>query len=318
MEEQRHVVLGAGQIGPRVAQRLLAAGHRVRIVRRSPREDFAHPSLTWVHGDLRDPDFAARAIEGAAVVYDCMNPRYDRWRTELLPLACGALHGAERAGAKLVALDCLYMYGRVDGPMREDTPMRPCSVKGRLRKTLAERRLAADVEVAIGRASDFIGPGLDQAVFAERMFERILAGKAAECTGDPAMPHAYTYVEDVARGLVDLGTSDATGVWHLPTNPARPTEALVAELGAALGVEADTKRVPGYVLSAVGLFMPVLRELVEMAYQWEMPFEVDDGAFVARFGWSATPYAAIVEMTSAWARERFGVRAPAIAAPRPL
>lgn len=318
MEERLHIVLGAGQIGPRVAQRLLAAGHRVRIVRQSPREDFTHPSLTWVHGDLRDEDFAARALEGAAVVYDCMNPRYDRWRTELLPIASGALHGAERAGAKLVALDCLYMYGRVDGAMREDTPMRPCSVKGELRRSLAELRLGADVDVAIGRASDFIGPGLDQAVFAERMFERILAGKTAECTGDPSMPHAYTYVDDVARGLVDLGTSDATGVWHLPTNPARPTEVWVAELGAALGIEARAKRVPSYVLRGVGLFMPVLRELVEMAYQWEMPFEVDDGAFVARFGWSATPNASIVEATAAWARERFGVKAPAIAAPRPL
>ena len=90
------------------------------------------------------------------------------------------------------------------------------------------------------------------------------------------------------------------------------------ELGAALGIEARAKRVPSYVLRGVGLFMPVLRELVEMAYQWEMPFEVDDGAFVARFGWGATPNASIVEATAAWARERFGVKAPAIAAPRPL
>ncbi|MEQ8984027.1 MAG: hypothetical protein RL846_39140, partial [Deltaproteobacteria bacterium] len=73
MEERLHIVLGAGQIGPRVAQRLLAAGHHVRIVRQSPREDFTHPSLTWVHGDLRDGDFAARRHAVAARVKEWMN-----------------------------------------------------------------------------------------------------------------------------------------------------------------------------------------------------------------------------------------------------
>ena len=63
-------------------------------------------------------------------------------RRQMLAIAGGALHGAQQAGARLVALDCLYMYGRPEGPMREDSPLNPCSRKGELRVKLAELRLA--------------------------------------------------------------------------------------------------------------------------------------------------------------------------------
>src|SRR5215218_585875 len=156
-----HVVLGAGQIGSQLAHLLLERGHRVRVVRRGSGAP-PDPRVELVRGDLRDLAFAEAATRGAAVVYDCMNPQYHQWPTHLLPMAQGALHGAQRAGARLVALDCLYMYGRPDGPMREDSPMQPCSRKGALRVALAQLRLGAHsegrVEVAIGRASDFFGP----------------------------------------------------------------------------------------------------------------------------------------------------------------
>ncbi len=304
-----HVVLGAGQIGPRVAERLLAQGHRVRIVRKSA-AGTPRPGLEWRHGDIRDLAFAEEATRGADVVYDCMNPPYHKWPELLLPIARGALHGAAKANARLVALDSLYMYGRPTGPMREDTPMNPCSKKGALRAELSDLRTDAhargDVRVAIGRASDFFGADLPLSSFSSRFFDRIQAGRPAECIGDPDMPHAYTYVEDVARGLVTLGTHEAAlgRVWHLPTPPAESTRALVARVGAALGIEAETARVPMFVIRALGLFIPFMRELPEMAYQWEVPFEVDDRRFVEAFGWSATPIEEAVEATAAWARRR--------------
>lgn len=307
--QELHVVLGAGQIGPRVAERLLEQGYRVRIVRKS-RAGAARANLEWRHGDIRDLAFAEEATRGATVVYDCMNPPYHMWPELLLPIAKGALHGATKAGARLVALDSLYMYGRPTGPMREDTPMNPCSKKGALRAELSEVRMGAnargDVSVTLGRASDFFGPDLPLSYFSERFFDRIQAGKAAECTGDPDMPHAYTYAEDVARALVTLGTHDAAAgqIWHVPTNRAESTRALVARIGAALGLEAKTARIPTFVLRGLGLFSPFMRELVEMTYQWEVPFEVDDSKFVRAFGWSATPVEEAVAATADWARRR--------------
>ncbi|WP_437321643.1 NAD-dependent epimerase/dehydratase family protein [Sorangium sp. So ce385] len=315
---QLHVVLGAGQIGPRVAALLLARGHRVRLVQRTRRAP-ERPGLTSVCGDITDLAFAEEATRGASVVYDCMNPPYHLWPTQLLPIARGAVHGASKAGAKLVALDCLYMYGVPDGPMREGSPRRPCSKKGALRVDLEEMRLGAqrrgDVRVAIGRASDFFGANVPLSVWGERFYTRALAGKAVECVGDPDMPHSYTYVEDVARALVTLGDrEEAMGhIWHLPTAPAESTRALARRLGRALGVEVEVARIPRLVLRAVGLFSPFVREAVEMAYQWDVPYVIDDTRFRETFGWSATPVERQVADVAAWARDKYKLAAPSAA-----
>ncbi len=311
-DDSLHVVLGAGQIGARIATRLAARGLRVRQVH-TGRTRVARPGITTMAGDITDLGFAAAATAGATVVYDCMNPPYHRWPDLLLPIARGALHGARTAGARLVALDCLYMYGRPQGPMREDSPQQPCSRKGVLRRELAQLRLDAhargDVAVAIGRASDFFGADLPYSAWSDRFYRRILAGKPAECMGDPDMPHAYTYVEDIADALLMLGARDeAPGhVWHLPTPPAETTRALAQRLGAALGVQVAVKRVPRLLLRTLGLFVPFMREMVEMTYQWEVPYALDDSRFRATFAMQPTPVAHAVEATAAWARRHYGL-----------
>src|SRR5688572_16148085 len=123
--EALHVVLGSGQIGARLVELLLARGHRVRAVRQRASDAPPREGLERVHGDIRDAAFAESSARGATVVYDCLNPPYHRWPELLIPLARGALHAARTAGAKLVALDNLYAYGRPNGPMNEDTPIAP-------------------------------------------------------------------------------------------------------------------------------------------------------------------------------------------------
>ncbi|MEY4510504.1 MAG: hypothetical protein RLZZ450_2626 [Pseudomonadota bacterium] len=313
--EALHVVLGAGQIGTRLAQQLRAQGLRVRSVRRSAAP--VAPGIELRAGNIMDLAFAEQALAGASVVYDCMNPSYDKWPEQLLPIARGALHGAAKAGAALVALDCLYMYGRPVGAMREDSPLTPCSKKGALRVSLAEERFAAhrrgDVRVAVGRASDFFGPNLPQSAFSDRFYQRVLSGKAAECMGDPDQPHSYTYAEDVSRALAILGSDErAFGeVWHLPTPAAETTRQLNARMGQALGLEVRTTRVPKWLVRGVGVFQPMMRELVEMMYQWEVPYVLDDNKFRTTFGVSATPVETAVQETARWAQVHYKLAAGA-------
>lgn len=305
-----HLILGAGQIGVRLAALLAARGARVRLVARELRH-LGIAGVEEVAGDMTDLAFAAAAARGAAVVYDCMNPPYHMWPELLLPIARGALHAAATAGAKLVALDCLYMYGRPTGPLTEDAPLAPCSKKGELRVELAALRLGAhrsgEVRVAIGRASDFFGPNLPFSCWSERFFRQVLAGEPGECFGDPDMPHSYTYADDVAEALAILGARDeADGrVWHLPTNPAESSRALAHRLGGALGVAADLRGVTDDELRAAGEYSPLLREIAEMAYQWRAPFVIDDTRFRAQFGMGPTPIDDAVAATARWALRCF-------------
>jgi nucleoside-diphosphate-sugar epimerase len=308
-----HVVVGAGQIGPRIAERLLARGLRVRMVRRGP--PGIVPGVETLSAELADPAAATRALAGAAVVYHTATPPYHRWRDELLPLTRGLAIGAAKAGARLVALDNLYMYGRAPaGLMREDTPVAPCSKKGALRAEAAalllEHHRRGDVQVAIARASDFVGPGaVLAAIFGDRFWARLLAGKPVEILGDPDAPHTYSHTHDLADGLVTLGTrgtdEDFGRVWHLPALAAEPTRAWVERFARAAGVAPRLTTMPPVMLKVVGLFVPAAGEVAEMIYQWRGPFIVDDRAFRERFGVLPTAADVVVRDTLAWARRRY-------------
>jgi len=290
-----HVVFGAGQIGSRVAKLLLDRGDRVRVVSRHPRG-----GSETMAGDARDLDFAAKAGAGATTVIDCMNPPYHKWKDDLLAMGRGSLHAAKTSNAKLVALDCLYMYGAPAGPMSETTPNAPRSAKGELRVQLADLRLTSGHPVAIGRASDFFGPALDQSWWSPRALSRLLAGKPMELSGDPDLLHSYSFADDVAAGLVSLATSDETGIWHLPTLPAMTTRALAAHLVAT----PTFSKLSPLMLRAIGLFKPMMKELIEMSYQWEHPFVIDDAKFRARFGAAPTPLDQQIATTLAWAKQQ--------------
>src|SRR5512137_2204525 len=315
-----HVVFGAGQVGPQLARILASRGHEVRLVSRSGRAiPGADPRIQVVAADATDAEACRRAVDGSAVVYHCMNPRYDAraWETELPPIHENLVAAAGRAGARLVVLDNLYAAGRTGGrPVDESTPGSPCSRKGatraRLAASLREAVRRGDVRAVTGRASDFFGPGGVQTAFGERFWTRLLAGKGAEVLGNPETPHTYHFIPDVAAGLAALGeaSDEASGapegkVWILPCAPAGSTRQLVAWFAAAAGVPAPVKRMPRPVVKVLGLFMPILREVDEMLYQWDEPYVADDRAFRAAFAVQPTPPDEAARQTVAWARASF-------------
>jgi len=295
-----HTVLGAGQIGIALASHLAAAGHRVRLVRlvrRGPART-ALPGVTWLRGNVLDPDFADEACRGACSVYNCTNPAdYHRWEEVLPPLARAVREAAIRAGARLVVLDNLYMVGRPEcAPFDEHHPLRPCSEKGRLRARMVEELRAAerrgDLRVATGRASDFFGPETPNAViFHPRFFRRLAAGRPIEVMGDPEQPHSYSYTPDVARSLAILGTRhEAVGrTWHLPVAAQCSTRELVERFAAIARRPVRLRRIPTWALMAVGRFVPLVHAIAEMTYQWELPYLADDSAFCRAFGVGPTP-----------------------------
>lgn len=297
-----HVVLGAGQVGPQVAQLLLERGHDVRIARRSAAASRV-AGLETIALDVRDPAAVARATEGAAVVYHCVNPAYHQWPEMLLPMTRGIAEGARRSGARLVALDNLYMYGDTSR-MNESSPVSPVSKKGRLRAQAGEILLEAGA--AIGRAADFFGPDTPLSILGEHFWTRVLAGKSAQLFGDPDQVHSYSFTPDVARGLVALGSRRGTeGVWMLPVQPAETTRAVVARFASALGRDIAIASVPTWLVRAIGVFDATMRELAEMTYQWKQPYVVEDAKLRRAFAIEPTPWDDAVARTLAWARARY-------------
>jgi nucleoside-diphosphate-sugar epimerase len=191
------------------------------------------------------------------------------------------------------------MYGRPTGqPLTETRPYAAHTKKGQLRARMARELLAAhqagNVQVAIGRASDYFGPrGGAQSNLGDRVFPPALAGKTATVMGDPDQPHTYTYIPDIGEGLAVLGEHpDTPGeVWHLPNDPQTQTTRQLVDTVYQLAGQPKTKLrgTPVLLLRAFGVINPTVRELVELQYEFQEPFIVDSSKITAKFDLHATP-----------------------------
>lgn len=309
MANNLHVIFGSGPVGMAILDELHKQGVSVRLVNRSGKTKEALPAgVELLRGDVADKRFAIKAAAGAAVVYNALNPAYSQWVTLFPGLQAGVLAAAEANNAKLVVMDNLYMYGEPKGqPMHETMPYLAQTKKGKLRAQMAQELLAAHtagrVQVAVGRASDFIGPRVwASALGGDLVFKAAVQGKAAQVVGNLDMPHSYTYMPDIGRALVTLAQhEDAFGqVWHMPTPPAVSTRRMLEMIYAAAGYPVKVQVAPRWLLQLMGLFNPDAGELVEMLYEFEQPFVIDDGKFRQRFGWAATDLAVVIEETVAW------------------
>ena len=306
MTVSRHIVLGAGQVGTEIARQLAAAGAPVAIATRSGRD----PGIAGVSParvDATDPASVRAATAGAEVAYFAVQPAYTRWRTDFPPLVEGVIDGLRGSGIRLVVVDNLYMYGPTRGaPIHEGLPYAATNRKGTVRAAMAQRFLGADragdVRVAIGRASDFFGAGATDTVVGDRFFRPIVEGGRVDVYGRPDLRHSFTYVPDFARSLVELGRhEDACGrAWHVPTAPAVSMRAFAEAAAGAAGTQLRTRTIGRTALRLAGLFIPEAREMIEMAYAFEEPYVLDDGAIRAAYGLTHTPLDESIPATVSW------------------
>lgn len=309
MSNNLHVVFGTGPVGMAIMDELVAKGIPVRMVNRSGKTAEALPAgVELLRGDVADPAFAIRAAAGATVLYHAVNPAYSKWVELFPPLQAGALAAAAANRAKLVVMDNLYMYGDPNGqPMTEEMPYNAHTKKGKLRAQMAVDLMAAHnagrVQVVVGRASDFIGPRVSaSAMGGDLVIKAAIKGKAAQVVGNLDTPHSYTYMPDIGRALVTLAThDDAFGeVWHLPTPKAVSTRRMLELIYTEAGQPLKIQVAPKWLLRIIGLFNPDAGELVEMVYEFEKPFVIDDSKFAGRFEWHATGLETVIRETVAW------------------
>jgi nucleoside-diphosphate-sugar epimerase len=313
----RHVVFGTGQVGRPLVEQLIAGGHDVVAVNRGGRGQL--PGAQVVGGDASDATFTTRICAGADAVYFCLNAtNYAGWDEEFPPLQRGVLTGATRAGARLVVLDNLYAYGPPNGhALVETMEPNPTSTKSATRAAMTEELLrahaAGQVQVTIGRASDYFGPGAVHSALGETVFATAITGHRAQVIGNPDLLHSYSYTPDVAAGLVTLGTATgATGdIWHLPLAEARTTRQIIEHVYRLAGHDPRILAAGRATLRALGLVKPAMREYLHTLYQFTDPWVVDDAKFRTAFGVAATPLEEALATTLEWYRARASLPATA-------
>jgi len=290
-------ILGAGgPIGNELAKILAAKNRPFRLVGRNPRP-VAGGAL--FPADLADKEQTIRAVAGSTVVHLLAGLKYNLgvWQ-ELWPrIMANTIEACKRAEAKLIFFDNVYMYGRVAGPMTENTPYAPCSKKGEIRAKIATALMnevqAGGLSAMIARSADFYGPDTQNGVPNVLVFEPLSKGAKASWLVNAAVPHSLTFIPDAARGVAMLADQESAWnqVWHLPTSPNPPTgREFIAMAAGEFGVAPKYRVLSRPMLRLAGWFNPQVRESYEMLYQSDSPYLFDSTKFANEFGFAGTPY----------------------------
>ncbi len=292
-------ILGAGgAIGNKLVKLLGAKNQPFRLVGRNPK---ATPVATeTLAADLTDRDQTVRAVAGSSVVHLLVGLKYDHrvWQDMWPRIMSNTIEACKRAGAKLIFFDNVYMYGKVSGPMTEETPFNPCSKKGESRAKIATLLInewkSGALAAMIARSADFYGPDAQNAVPNLLVFQPFARKRKASWLVNDAVPHSFTYTPDAAQSLVQLAgrPNSWNQTWHVPTAPNPLTgKEFIALAAKEFGVVPHHRVLSRPMLRIAGWFDPLVAESYEMLYQSDGPYLFDSSKFAREFGFAGTPYA---------------------------
>lgn len=286
-------ILGAGgAIGRELAAKLLKYTNNVRLVSRNPVA--VNPGDDLFAVDLTHPEEVRKAVKGSDVAYLTAGLEYNVkvWKEKWPLIMKNVLEACKAEGASLVFFDNIYMYDPNSlSDITENNPVNPSSEKGKVRACIAQMVRDAhekgEVKSLIARSADFYGPGVKNvSVLMETVFKPLSQGKSAQVLGRLDKKHSYTYVPDAAKATALLGnTPSAYGtVWHLPTAKDPYTMGEFIEIIAGkFGVKPKSQTANKFLTRTIGLFNPIMKELVEMYYQYDRDYVFNSSKFEKAF-----------------------------------
>jgi nucleoside-diphosphate-sugar epimerase len=292
-------ILGAGgAIGVELAKALTQYTNNIRLVSRNPKK--VNPTDELVSADLLNAEAVRLAVKGSSIVYVTVGFEYSVkvWQQCWPVFIDHVIKACRENGSRLVFFDNIYMYdpNYLNG-MTEATPINPSSKKGSIRAEVAQKILDAvqqgELTALIARSADFYGPSKGNSILTETVFKPLGKGKKANWLGGINFKHAFTYTPDAGKATAMLGnTEDAYNqVWHLPTavNPLTGKQ-WIETIATEMGVKPGYQVAPKFLVRLLGLFMPIMRETVEMMYQYDRDYVFDSTKFEQRFTMKPTPY----------------------------
>lgn len=289
------LVLGAnGRFGLAAAKAFAAAGwHVLAQVRRDAASGM--PARAEL---VRAPlESLAAALAGGplpSVVVHAVNPIYTRWDEEALPAARAGMDLAERLGARFMLPGNVYNYGEAMPPVLDEaTPQRPTAAKGRIRAEMEaelERRAEAGrLRSTVITAGDFYGDG-SGSWFDLAIVKPITKGHL-DYPGDLDTMHAWAYLPDLARAFVAVAEAPRLAAFERFTFAGHAltgrdflaaVERAAESLGLAPARGWKHGRMPWPLIRALGIVVPLWRELARMSYLWRVPHALAGKKLAAR------------------------------------
>ncbi|ALC83489.1 MULTISPECIES: SDR family NAD(P)-dependent oxidoreductase [Bacillus] len=309
---KKAIVLGAtGGVGNPITAELVKRGIETVAFGRSADKlerlanELGNPSLLKLKtGDAFKPEDIVKAAAGADVIFHSANIPYHEMEARLLPLGEAVMKAAELIEAKVVVVDGIYPYGKRTSTQKatEVHPKRPHTRKGKVRLAYEELIFNSrwrGAKPLIVRLPDYYGPSA-QASYLNVTMEAIAAGKPTAFIGNMNIPREYVYLPDAARMIVEIASRDASygQNWHIPGPGVISGHDLVKIAQKASGKRKPVFPLGRISLSLIGMFNPVMKEVVEMLYLTEEPFVLSGEKYEREIGPIAwTPHEQAIEET---------------------
>lgn len=299
-------ILGAGGgAGTEITRELSKYTKEIRVVNRNPKK--VNDTAQLMKADLTDQAQLDEAVKGSEIVYVTIAFPYNikAWR-ELWPMFMkNLIETCSKYKTKIVFVDNVYMYDpRYLSDMTEETPMNPVSEKGKVRAEVAKMLMNAveknKVEAIIARAPDFYGPGVIGSMLYQTVYLKLIKDKNPQWLGKLDVIHSFIYSKDIGKAVALLGnTTDAYNqVWHLPTTDKKLTNREWIELlMSAMNKRKKIQTMPDWMMSVLGTFVPILKELKDVGYQFKQDYFFNSSKFNKKFNFTPiSPEVGIKEM----------------------
>lgn len=293
------IIGSGGAIGVELAKALTQYTTDIRLVSRNPKKVNSGDAL--FPADVTNRQELENAVKGSEIVYVTVGFPYSHkvWNEKWPKFISDLISICQSENCKLVFFDNMYMYDKdyLDG-MTEETPINPPSKKGIVREKIAlmimDEVKAGKLKALIARSADFYGPSIENtSILTETVFKPLSKGKRANWLGGDNYKHSFTYTVDAGEATALLGNTDAAyaQVWHLPTAPNPPTgKGWVENIAKKLDVKPKYLVASKVLVRILGLFMSVMRESVEMLYQYDRDYVFDSSKFEKKFNFKPTSY----------------------------
>ena len=185
----------------------------------------------------------------------------------------------------------LYKYRKTCGKyITENAKIDPPSEKGKIRaevgKMITDAYESGKLKALIARCADFYGPGAQNSLFNVTVIQNLLKNKTPIWFVDGSKVHTFTYTIDAAKATALLGNTEDSynQVWHLPTSKEKLTGNDWIEMSNRIFGKKQNKMIlPMWMISLMGIFSPVMRELTEMLYQMNRDYFFNSEKFENRF-----------------------------------
>ena len=301
-----HTILGAGgAVANALTRELENNNETIRLVSRRPVVN-NNKNVSWKKADLLNYAELVEAAKGSTVIYLTAGLVYDKkiWAAQWPVIMQNFINLGKETGARLIFFDNVYMYGLVDGPMKEDTPYKPSSVKGSIRAKIANMLMdaakAGTIRASIARGADFYGTD-NMCGFVDIMvLDKYAKKQKAHWIGNPDKLHNFSYIPDMGKAMFLLGQHPESDnqIWHMPTAPAITGKQFIEMAARIYGVAPKYFAINKFMLWVYGLFQKVVMSVVEMYYQYDHDYIFNSDKFEKAFNFKPTSYEAGLKLMS--------------------